>query len=69
MEEAKVHIVRVSPAPPDGEDTVSVVPNDKGMSNAEMQVVASSYGQTTGFVFPAPVDFDFCHYEIRFLGH
>jgi PhzF family phenazine biosynthesis protein len=66
MEEPKVHVVRVSPAPPDGEDIISVVPDAKGMSNEEMEAVASSQDHTTGFVFPAPAGFDFCHFEIRF---
>ncbi|KAJ5373258.1 Phenazine biosynthesis PhzF protein [Penicillium concentricum] len=36
------------------------------MSNQEMQLVALNHGHTSGFVFPAPAGFEFCHYEMRF---
>lgn len=52
MEEAQVHHLRVSPAGPDGDGTLSVVPNAKGMSDEEMRELALSYGHISGFVFP-----------------
>ncbi|CAI7565723.1 unnamed protein product [Penicillium glandicola] len=63
--EAQVHLLRVSPAAPDGGDTFAIVPNAKGMSDQEMQEVASSHDHMGGFAFPAPAGSDY-DYEIRF---
>ncbi|KAJ6123984.1 hypothetical protein N7471_011301 [Penicillium samsonianum] len=64
MEEAQVHHLRVSPAGPDGDGTLSVVPNAKGMSDEEMRELALSYGHISGFVFPTREGSDL-DYEIR----
>ncbi|KAJ5963684.1 Phenazine biosynthesis PhzF protein [Penicillium vulpinum] len=66
MEEAKVHLLRVSPPFPGGFDTASVVPNAKGMSDQEMQEIAARHNHISGFVFPAPAGADYLDYEIRF---
>ncbi|KAJ5502319.1 Phenazine biosynthesis PhzF protein [Penicillium fimorum] len=66
MKEAKVHVLRVSPPSPEGEDTIAVMLNAKDMPNQEMREVALRQGHMSGFVFPTPVGFEFCHYEIRF---
>ncbi|CAI7611289.1 unnamed protein product [Penicillium discolor] len=64
MEERQVHLLRVCPGGLKGDGTLSVILNDRRMSDEEMREVASTYGHMSGFVFPTRAGSD-CDYEIR----
>ncbi|KAF9244688.1 hypothetical protein DTO006G1_7648 [Penicillium roqueforti] len=64
IENVQAHILRVSPAGPDGKGIISVVLNANGLSDEEMQKLTTNYGHPSGFVFSAPADSDL-DYEIR----
>ncbi|KGO38543.1 Phenazine biosynthesis PhzF protein [Penicillium expansum] len=64
MEDAQVHLLRVSPGGPDGDGTLLVMVSDKRMSNEEMQEVASNHDHIIGFAFPPRAGSD-CDYEIH----
>lgn len=61
----QVRFVRVFAAGPDGGNPAPIVVDAAGMSDAEMQEVASSYGHESGFVLPPPPASD-CDFEFRF---
>ncbi|MCP3385513.1 MULTISPECIES: PhzF family phenazine biosynthesis protein [unclassified Bradyrhizobium] len=61
----QVRFVRVFAAGPDGGNPAPIVVDAAGMSDAQMQEVASSYGHESGFVLPAPLASD-CDFEFRF---
>jgi PhzF family phenazine biosynthesis protein len=63
--EQQVRFVRVFAAGPDGGNPAPIVVDAAGMSDAEMQQVAGSYGHESGFVLPAPSGSD-CDFEFRF---
>lgn len=63
--ERQVRCVRVFAAGPDGGNPAPIVIDAAGMSDAQMQEVASSYGHESGFVLPAPPQSD-CDFEFRF---
>lgn len=61
----QVRCVRVFAAGPDGGNPAPIVIDAVGMSDAQMQEVASSYGHESGFVLPAPPQSG-CDFEFRF---
>lgn len=63
--EPQVRFVRVFAAGPDGGNPAPIVVDAAGMSDAEMQQVAKSYGHESGFVLPPPAGSD-CDFEFRF---
>jgi PhzF family phenazine biosynthesis protein len=60
-----VHVVTVFGAGPGGGNPAPIVVDAAGISDADMQAVARSYGHESGFVLPAPEDSD-CDFELRF---
>ena len=65
MEEAQAYLLRVSPVGPDGDGTISVVPNANGLFFDQMREIASSYDHPSGFVFSTPARSN-SDYEVRF---
>jgi PhzF family phenazine biosynthesis protein len=65
MVEPAVRFVRVFAAGPDGGNPAPIVTDAAGMSDAQMQHVARSYGHESGFVLPSPPGSD-CDFEFRF---
>jgi PhzF family phenazine biosynthesis protein len=63
--EPLVRFVRVFAAGPKGGNPAPIVVNAAGMSDADMQQVARSYGHESGFVLPPPAGSD-CDFEFRF---
>lgn len=63
--EQQVRFVRVFAAGPDGGNPAPIVTDAAGMSDAEMQQVARSYGHESGFVLPPQAGSD-CDFEFRF---
>jgi len=63
--EQRVSFVRVFAAGPEGGNPAPIVLDATGMSDAEMQDVARSYGHESGFVLPPPAGSD-CDFEFRF---
>jgi PhzF family phenazine biosynthesis protein len=61
----RLHFVSVFAAGPGGGNPAPIVVDAAGMSDAEMQEVARSYGHESGFVLPPPPGSDF-DYEFRF---
>lgn len=59
----QVHFLRIFADGEHGGNPLPVVVEAAGMTDAEMQAVASSYGHESGFVFPGPLNYDF---EFRF---
>lgn len=60
-----VRLVSVFAAGPHGGNPAPIVVDATGMSDADMQQVARSYGHESGFVFPPPQGSD-CDFEFRF---
>jgi PhzF family phenazine biosynthesis protein len=60
-----IRVVSVFPAGPHGGNLAPIVVDAAGMSDAEMQQVARSFGHESGFVLPAPADSG-CDFEFRF---
>jgi PhzF family phenazine biosynthesis protein len=60
-----VRVVRVFAAGPQGGNPAPIVIDAAGMSDAQMQEVARSYGHESGFVFSPPAGSD-CDFEFRF---
>jgi PhzF family phenazine biosynthesis protein len=60
-----VRFVRVFAAGPQGGNPAPIVIDAAGMSDAQMQDVAKSYGHESGFVFPPPAKSG-CDFEFRF---
>lgn len=60
-----VRLVSVFAAGPNGGNPAPIVVDADGMSDADMQQVARSYGHESGFVFPPPPGSD-CDFEFRF---
>ncbi|CAM5378618.1 putative isomerase YddE [Mycolicibacterium aubagnense] len=60
-----VQLVSVFPAGPHGGNPAPIVVDAVGMSDAEMQQVARSFGHESGFVLPPPPGSD-CDFEFRF---
>jgi len=63
--EQQVRCVRVFAAGADGGNPAPIVIDAGGMSDAQMQRVAASYGHESGFVLPSPPGSD-CDFEFRF---
>lgn len=63
--EERLEFVRVFSAGPEGGNPAPIVVDATGMSDAEMQEVARSYGHESGFVLPPPPGSD-CDFEFRF---
>jgi PhzF family phenazine biosynthesis protein len=63
--EKQVRFVSVFAAGPGGGNPAPIVVDAAGMSDAQMQEVARSYGHESGFVLPAPPGSD-CDFEFRF---
>ena len=63
--ENKVRFVRVFAAGAEGGNPAPIVVDATGMTDAEMQGVARSYGHESGFVLPAPSGSG-CDFEFRF---
>jgi PhzF family phenazine biosynthesis protein len=63
--EPQVRFVRVFAAGLDGGNPAPIVVDAAGMSNAQMQAVARTYGYESGFVFPPPPKTG-CDVELRF---
>lgn len=61
----RLKFVRVFAAGPEGGNPAPIVVEATGMSDAEMQDVARSYGHESGFVLPPPPGSDF-DFEFRF---
>lgn len=61
----QVRCVRVFAAGADGGNPAPIVIDAGGMSDAQMQQVAASYGHESGFVLPSPPGSD-CDFEFRF---
>jgi len=61
----RLQFVRVFAAGPEGGNPAPIVVDATGMSDAEMQAVARSYGHESGFVLPPPPGSDF-DFEFRF---
>jgi PhzF family phenazine biosynthesis protein len=61
----EVQLVSVFAAGPGGGNPAPIVIDATGMSDAEMQHVARTYGHESGFVLPAPPDSN-CDFEFRF---
>jgi PhzF family phenazine biosynthesis protein len=61
----QVRFVSVFPAGPGGGNPAPIVVDAAGMSDAEMQQVAKSYGHESGFVLPPPAGSD-CDFALRF---
>jgi PhzF family phenazine biosynthesis protein len=57
--------MRIFAAGPDGGNPAPIVADAAGLSDAEMQEVARSYGHESGFVLPAPADSG-CDFAFRF---
>ncbi|UVK53836.1 PhzF family phenazine biosynthesis protein [Mesorhizobium sp. AR02] len=60
-----VRLVSVFAAGPHGGNPAPIVVDAAGMSDADMQQVARSFGHESGFVFPPPPGSD-CDFEFRF---
>jgi PhzF family phenazine biosynthesis protein len=60
-----VQLVSVFAAGPQGGNPAPIVVDAAGMSDADMQQVARSFGHESGFVFPPPPGSD-CDFEFRF---
>jgi PhzF family phenazine biosynthesis protein len=65
MNNPEVRFVRVFAAGDDGGNPAPIVIDASGMSDAQMQQVAASYGHESGFVLPSPPGSD-CDFEFRF---
>lgn len=65
LSEPQVRFVRVFAAGPEGGNPAPIVVDAAGLSDAQMQYVARTYGHESGFVFPAPPGSD-CDFEFRF---
>jgi PhzF family phenazine biosynthesis protein len=65
MNSPEVRFVRVFAAGADGGNPAPIVVDAGGMSDAQMQQVAASYGHESGFVLPSPPGSD-CDFEFRF---
>jgi PhzF family phenazine biosynthesis protein len=65
MNSPEVRFVRVFAAGADGGNPAPIVIDAGGMSDAQMQQVAASYGHESGFVLPSPPGSD-CDFEFRF---
>jgi PhzF family phenazine biosynthesis protein len=63
--EPPVRFVRVFAAGPDGGNPAPIVTDAAGMSDAQMQQVAKSYGHESGFVLP-PLQGSGCDFQFRF---
>jgi PhzF family phenazine biosynthesis protein len=63
--EHHVRFVSVFAAGPQGGNPAPIVVDAAGMSDAQMQQVARSYGHESGFVLPPPPGSD-CDFEFRF---
>ncbi len=63
--EQRVRFVSVFPAGPGGGNPAPIVVDAAGLSDAEMQQVARSYGHESGFVLPPAPGSD-CDFEFRF---
>jgi PhzF family phenazine biosynthesis protein len=61
----EVQLVSVFAAGPGGGNPAPIVIDATGMSDAEMQQIARTYGHESGFVLPPPPDSD-CDFEFRF---
>lgn len=61
----RLQFVRVFAAGPAGGNPAPIVVDATGMSDADMQEVARSYGHESGFVFPPAPGSD-CDFEFRF---
>lgn len=61
----QVRFVRVFVAGPGGGNPAPIVVDAAGMSDADMQDVARTYGHESGFVLPAPAGSG-CDFEFRF---
>jgi PhzF family phenazine biosynthesis protein len=61
----QVHLVNVFAAGPGGGNPAPIVADATGMSDADMQAVARSYGHESGFVLPAPAQSG-CDIALRF---
>lgn len=60
---SSVHLLRVFAEGENGGNPLPVVVDAAGMTDADMQSIATRYGHESGFVFPGPDDYDF---EFRF---
>jgi PhzF family phenazine biosynthesis protein len=77
MNSPEVRFVRVFAAGADGGNPAPIVIDAGGMSDAQMQQVAASYGHESGFVLPSPSgsnrDFEFRfwvpNHEMSMCGH
>jgi PhzF family phenazine biosynthesis protein len=65
MTSPEVRFVRVFAAGADGGNPAPIVIDAGGMSDAQMQQVAASYGHESGFVLPSPPGSG-CDFEFRF---
>ena len=63
--EGRLEFVRVFSAGPECGNPAPIVVDATGMSDADMQEVAQSYGHESGFVLPPPPGSD-CDFEFRF---
>jgi PhzF family phenazine biosynthesis protein len=61
----QVQLVSVFAAGPGGGNPAPIVIDASGMSDAEMQQIARTYGHESGFVLPPPPDSN-CDFEFRF---
>lgn len=61
----KVHLLNIFGAGPEGGNPAPIVADAAGMSDADMQAVARTYGHESGFVLPAPTGSD-CDFAFRF---
>lgn len=74
---SQVHLLSVFAAGPRGGNPAPIVADAAGMSDADMQEVARTYGHESGFVLPAPAgsDCDFAfhfwvpNHEMEMCGH
>jgi PhzF family phenazine biosynthesis protein len=64
-EDQYVRLVSVFAAGPNGGNPAPIVLDASGMSDADMQHVARTYGHESGFVLPSPLGSD-CDFEFRF---
>jgi PhzF family phenazine biosynthesis protein len=62
---SELHLLSVFPADAAGGNLAPIVANATGMSDADMQDIARSYGHESGFVLPAPADSDY-DFALRF---
>lgn len=61
----EVHLLSIFGAGPQGGNPAPIVADASGMSDAEMQAVACTYGHESGFVLPASAGSD-CDFAFRF---